>query len=289
MNKETREYLSTLSPSDKAFLYFQCEEADIRHDRINYYLTKKERDRMRKNLSNTEAQEFEYYMRCNHILGSFIPEWLMVEGQFNEELNRTLNLLRAIETRKQQEQLLNRIYFSMKDEKEEVLSGFADDAEKKNVEMEIDSLMGADFLTRTLRETDGTRAEISEDGTIEINTRFLWMEARDSVKDLRQIYGIAKSMVQAILSFAKDYHCVDFIPYSISNGMTSIMGKDYALEVSPIYSRLLLLQRERAGDRITDYERENAIIPYYGEIEPNEFYYDLWRKELEKKAQGEGE
>lgn len=114
---------------------------------------------------------------------------------------------------------------------------------------------------------DGTVRKEEPDGYVTISNDKLLKEILNTIDTYKFTLSGFKSVVEALEEWAAINKCADAQPPGQVASIDEIK-KGYVDEI-PGFSKVVLRKREQRGEKITDQERADAIVPGYDEVPSN--------------------
>lgn len=206
------------------------------------------------------VNEFDRWIGIYHNYAGMMHLFGLVFKEYETEAERMLGYLRMWEAYTQEEEHLNTIYQDLVDSGDE------------------DAL---ETLAQSLKHINisGGKLRRDKDGYIEISIDSLYTKIEKQRRAIEGKYANAKAIVMAIDTYARRTGSKGFQPTMMRDSIKDIKG-DYAIRVSPRYSRALLLEKESKGMSISEEERRRAVFPCYEEIAPSKETIAYFRKRI---------
>ena len=117
---------------------------------------------------------------------------------------------------------------------------------------------------------DGTVRKQDPDGYVTIGNDKLLKDILNTIDSYKFTLSAFKSVVEALEEWAAINKCADAQPPGQVASIDEIK-KGYVDEI-PGFSKVVLRQREQRGEKITDKERADAIVPGYDDIPSNDVF-----------------
>lgn len=264
IRKSLKDILKTASAREKAIMVCHGYDDKIINQQETSY-TQEEVNAIISSITPEQDMEYNHLVSCYMAYRELASIFGLVNGEFTSILENTLGLLKIWEAYKQEENHLNSIIQAIRDESGKQASDIANT---------VISRMAIKKAHISINEEGYAVISIFEENG-------LYEEITGNIEPMHKVFSVLKALIIAIDEFTTK-NCSEFMmPKPLRNSIRKI--KDEAYFGLPLnYSRKYLKEKEDRGERISETERREAILPYYDEIEPDSVYLPIWRDKVKE-------
>lgn len=223
-------------------------------------LTDREAESLKKSLKTpAEAREWNMWIESFNFYVQYAALLGMTWEGFRGAANKLIGYLDLLNTYIQEENNLNTIYENVKGCGKKAEEAFARGLE----------LYSLPF---------GIKAWITEDNYIEVDKEKALRNVKDYVDGTFQTYAqMAKASVIVVEDYARKTNSSSFMYPMMKKVIAAIKDSEVDQDY-PKYSKKRLREKEAKGLRITQEERDKAIVPAYEDIEVDKAILDNYRE-----------
>lgn len=262
VSRKLANMLKEASPKQKALLV--CSDYDSRaNNRSGDLLTMEEREAVVSSVTDDkDIDAYNSYLYCYYTYVDGTPLFLEVANRYRAIAKQVVGLLHLIDSIRNQEDTLNIALQAVKN-------------------------TGSEEATEAMKETlkgrvscSAARVTIAPDGYVYIDAAPIWGSVKVLAKSLQEWQAAAKAAAIALQEFAAATDSREFISAPLRDMLLEVQ-MDYSEEVGRRYSLHHLQDIEAAGGRVTDKEKDIAVLPYYEDTKPSAEWLERLSKWLD--------